>query len=189
MPVALIYHGTLALRAGTSGEALQRLRDALSAPVCIDINLRPPWSAHEHLPALLQGAGWVKLNDAELETLIGEPLSSEFDLECASEVLRRHYAIGTLLITRGASGAMVIGEEGIYHGAPAPVTTLIDTVGAGDAFSAVALIGLMRGWPAQTMLERALRFASDICAQRGATAADRALYARHRGQWESDEQA
>lgn len=187
--IALVYHGTLALRAGRSRETLTELRRTLPAPVCIDINLRPPWSAIERLTGLLRDAGWVKLNDAELGTMIGEPLTDETDLECAGEVLRRHHGIGTLLITRGADGALVIGDDGIFHGAPAPVGTLVDTVGAGDAFSAVALIGLMRGWPTPVTLDRALRFASDICGRRGATTADRGLYARHREQWETDEQA
>ncbi len=185
---ALVYHGTLALRTGRSRDTLMELRRTLTAPACIDINLRPPWSALERLAGLLQGAGWVKLNDAELGTMIGEPLADAIDLECAGEVFRRHHAIGTLLITRGADGSLVIDDDGIIHGAPVPVGTLVDTVGAGDAFSAVALFGLLRGWPAAVTLDRALRFASDICGRRGATTTDRTLYARHRERWESDEQ-
>lgn len=182
--IALIYHGTLALRNATSCDALRELRERLYAPVCIDVNLRPPWWDRKLLAGLLHGAGWVKLNDTELETLIGETLADASDLECAAAVLRRHHEIDTLVITRGASGAMIMNGDGVCHGAPAPVPTLVDTVGAGDAFSAIALLGMLQGWPAAVTLTRALRFASDVCGMRGATAPDRSLYERHTEQWD-----
>lgn len=187
--IALIYHGTLALRGSKSREALRGLRELIAAPVCIDVNLRSPWWGRGIVAGLLRCAGWVKMNDTELATLIGEPLVDALDLECAGVVLRRHHAIDTLIVTRGADGALVIDADGIVHGGPAPVEALVDTVGAGDAFSAVALLGRIEGWPAAVTLARALRFASDVCAMRGATAPDRALYTYHLERWKNDEPA
>jgi fructokinase len=182
--VALIYHGTLALRSTPSQGALRELRKRIAAPACIDVNLRPPWWDRNILADLLHRAGWAKLNDAELETLVGETLADQEDLECAGAVLRRHHEIETLVITRGASGALIMTGDGVFHGAPEPVERLVDTVGAGDAFSAIALLGMLQGWPAAVTLTRALRFASDVCGMRGATAPDRSLYERHTEHWD-----
>jgi fructokinase len=61
---------------------------------------------------------------------------------------------------------------------------VIDTVGAGDAFAAVTLLGLIHGWPLATSLERAQTFAARIVGQRGATSAERALYAPFVAAWQ-----
>jgi fructokinase len=60
---------------------------------------------------------------------------------------------------------------------------LVDAVGAGDAFAAVAILGLYRNWPLATTLERAQGFASHIVQTRGATIQDPALYRSLREQW------
>jgi fructokinase len=46
--------------------------------------------------------------------------------------------------------------------------TLVDTVGAGDAFSAVFLVGRARGWPLAQTLVRANEFAGAVCCIAGA---------------------
>jgi len=66
---------------------------------------------------------------------------------------------------------------------PQITSGVIDTVGAGDAFSAVVLLGLHYRWSLSTLLERAQDFASAIVRQRGATPADRGLYRSFKVQW------
>ncbi len=68
---------------------------------------------------------------------------------------------------------------------PEPVDKLVDTVGAGDAFSSVCIMGFMQGWNEETILQRATAFASRICQQQGATSEDEGLYHRFLGEWES----
>jgi fructokinase len=60
---------------------------------------------------------------------------------------------------------------------------VVDTVGAGDAFSAVMIHGLRRGWRLATALDRALAFAAAICGQRGATVAEPDFYAPFLEAW------
>jgi fructokinase len=86
------------------------------------------------------------------------------------------FKLDLIILTLGADGATFISAEGVEQGAPVPVPNLVDTVGAGDAFSSVTLLGLIRDWPLPVTLQRALQFASRICGQRGATAMDRNLY-------------
>ena len=59
---------------------------------------------------------------------------------------------------------------------PDNVINVVDTVGAGDAFSSVLILGLYKAWPLQDILNRAQQFASAVVEQRGATTQDKGFY-------------
>ncbi|HHQ41013.1 MAG TPA: carbohydrate kinase [Chromatiales bacterium] len=176
---ALLYHGTLAARAPRSAAALAALR-GLGAPAFVDVNLRPPWWREETVRGLLDGARWAKLNDDELAALEGGRAAAD------AERLRARHGLEAVILTRGARGAAVAHAGGLTEAAPEPVREVADTVGAGDAFAAVAILGLMRGWGWETVLARAVAFAADICRVRGAVVRDRGLYARWLRRWEEE---
>ena len=67
--------------------------------------------------------------------------------------------------------------------APRPNIEVVDTVGAGDAFSAVLLLGLSREWPLPLTLQRAQEFAAAVVGCRGATIADRDFYRAFSLRW------
>lgn len=183
--VALIYHGTLALREPDSRAALRTLRWGLSAPAWMDVNLRAGCWDRDRLEQLLRQSAWVKLNDAELKEITGIEADAGAGLARAARVLRGSHGIGTLVVTLGERGALILDGDRLYQGQPAPVARLVDTVGAGDAFSAVALLGHLRGWPPERTLACALEFAARICGVRGAIVRDRALYRDCLEQWET----
>ena len=179
--VALIYYGSLITRSPIAHASLMALRAAIKAPSFVDINLRDPWWDATGVEALMRTAHWLKLNDDELRRLRGAtPVNSAEQIE--AQRLRTELGVELLMLTRGEAGATYIGDS-VQTGVPPAVPDFIDTVGAGDAFSAVSILGLLKGWPLDTMLERALQFAARICAQRGATADDRALYDELRAAW------
>jgi fructokinase len=62
---------------------------------------------------------------------------------------------------------------------------LVDTVGAGDALSAVYLVGRARGWPLDVTLERASAFAGAVCGLAGAVPGDLSFYSDWIGRWGS----
>jgi fructokinase len=178
----LLYRGTLATRHGRSRDTLQALTERLGVPVFVDVNLRPPWWQREAVERGLEQARWAKLNDEELAIVADRPLTPD-ELPDAGEQLRERCGLDLLVLTTGASGAWFVRAGGRQHGTPPPLERMADTVGAGDAFSAVTILGLLRGWPPQQTLDRSLAFAAAICGQRGATAANRALYDRFLAQW------
>lgn len=182
-PVDVIYHGTLALRDPVSHAALRALRGKLDARVYVDLNLRSPWWSNAVVADALRDASWVKLNDAELRTVAGAPATTERQ---QARALRERCGSESVLVTRGERGAFICARDGFVEGAAEPVENLVDTVGAGDAFAAVALAGLTLGWPAQRTLARALEFAAWICGVRGATVADVERYAHYRNAWGLD---
>ncbi len=180
---ALLYHGSLAARHETSRAALQTYIRELQRPVFIDINLRAPWWQPTLLEELVTAGTWLKLNEHELAAWHGKAaLPRNQWLDKARELLRRH-GLELLILTQGAAGAAFISADETITGKPPLVTELVDTVGAGDAFSAVTLLGLISNWPHQLILQRALDFSARLCAIHGATTLDTQLYSGCRASW------
>jgi fructokinase len=178
---AMLYHGSLALREQHSRDAFAALREALGGGVFMDVNLRAPWWDRDTVHALMARATWVKLNEDELSAL-----STGQTTDARVRNLLERFDLRAVILTRGAEGALVAGADGTWLSRPAPpVEQLADTVGAGDAFSAVVLLGLMRGWNWETILDRAAHFAARVCTLRGAIAEDRAFYEVGIGNWET----
>jgi len=181
---SLLYHGSLITRTERSHQAINSLIDTVGVPCYIDVNLRPPWWNRTTLSAILKHARWVKLNEEELLTILEVDDDSTTSLfEYARDFLDNN-DLELVIVTQGEHGAFCISRDDMISGAPV-AAKVVDTVGAGDAFSAVAVLGLSRGWPLSLMLERALEFAAAICEQRGATRNDPALYKKFLKQWES----
>ncbi len=175
-----IYHGSLALRDGRSRETLAQLTSHREATVFVDVNLRPPWCPPEGITALLEAADWVKLNADELQQLAPSDTASGF--------VARHRLRG-LILTHGSEGAQIVTPEADpIRIRPEGNMRLVDTVGAGDAFASVMLLGLIRGWPLAITAKRAQGFASRIVGQRGATVKDRSFYESVMATWQPSAQ-
>ncbi len=179
----LLYHGTLALRHGISREALQKLMGILKLPVFLDVNLRTPWWDKALLRDVLQTATWLKVNEDELAII--EPNITNENKENILENLCKRYNLSMVVVTLGNKGALLkIPDQPLYF-ETAPTVPIIDTVGAGDAFSAVLIYGLLQQWQPNVMLKRAIDFAAEICQIRGATTLDRRLYHTALSRWQS----
>lgn len=177
---AFLYHGSLALRRAESRTTLETLLRHFDMPVFLDVNLRPPWWTAADILRWLARADWVKLNQDELDKLAPGP----GDLAARARQFMARHDLQKLLLTRGKEGALALSagdeDESVR---PAAATRVVDTVGAGDAFTSVFLLGQLRGWPLAATLERAQGFASAIVGVRGATVADRAFYQQFLTAW------
>ena len=177
----LLYHGSLAARSAVSAATLHQLRAAVAGSIFMDVNLRPPWWRTDALQASLAGAHWVKLNHEEL-ALLGEDSTTEGD----QERFLQQYGLHGLLVTYGSRGAQLLLADGERLGvAPQPDIEVVDTVGAGDAFTAVLLLGLCNDWPLPLTLQRAQQFAAAVVGRRGATIADEDFYRAFSQSWQS----
>ena len=169
----LLYHGTLALRHEVSRKALLRLRQQHRGHVFMDVNLREPWWDKDQVLALVHEADWIKLNHHELEALQAE----SSDLNSAMQQFLQEHRLQGLVVTRGEEGAVALNASGeIAEVAPAQSVQVVDTVGAGDAFASVLMLGIHLAWPLQQTLERAQLFASSLVGCRGATVQDSGFY-------------
>lgn len=185
-----LYFGTLAQRAA-SRHALQRLLRQTRIAAFLDVNLRDPWIDADVLRWSLARAETVKLNEEELHRIAdllgvggGEPGR-------VGEHLIRAFDIPRLLVTRGEHGAWLLDGTGdrLATAPDARPVDVVDSVGAGDAFAAVFLLGLILNWPARVGLERAHQFAGAVCGLHGAVPQDAAFYEPFRTAWRLDARA
>jgi fructokinase len=178
---SVIYQGTLGLRQPESATAFETLLAKHPAPVFLDVNLRPPWWDKALVVQQLDHAQWVKINDEELQTLV----ESGADLQVMARTLMERHKLSRVIVTLGADGAFAIDDRGeVTESKPLPRVPVVDTVGAGDAFASVCILGLLHGWSLSRIMDRAQRFASLIVGQRGATLQDPAAYSQLIEDWQ-----
>jgi fructokinase len=171
--MGILYHGSLALRNDVSAAALDTIKKTTSSGVFLDVNLRPPWWNISTIRVLVSGPKWIKLNTDELAEIV--PHKS--DILSRLTQFFEDTNLKFLILTEGEAGARVITPQGgEYRVIPPPNSDVIDTVGAGDAFTSVVLLGEIKGWNIEVALRRAQDFASEIVAHRGATMTDSRLY-------------
>jgi fructokinase len=178
---SFLYHGSLALRGEITRRALQRLQATGPRTTFVDVNLRNPWWRRDKVLEFAHHADWVKLNRDELELLgrdnSGKPIEPTAFLD--------EYDLRGLVLTLGSAGARLYTPDAEpLRVAPGKIGELVDTVGAGDAFASVMILGLLREWPPRLTLERAQEFASKIVGQRGATTTERSFYRPFLNNWE-----
>ena len=177
----LLYHGSLCLRDEQSLRTLQALKSRHPGTVFVDVNLRPPWWHRRQVLELVSSASWVKLNTDELARLSADDDPGAIR---PADFLDQHRLDG-LLLTHGAQGAELFTADGARFGVqPSEGIRVVDTVGAGDAFASVMILGLVSHWPPSLTLQRAQEFASAIVARRGATVRAAEFYDQFITQWQ-----
>ncbi len=184
IPAALLYHGTLATRIPSARAAIQTIQSITGLPIFLDVNLRDPWWNWNWIGQVLQQARWVKLNRTELDQILANEQIQCSTLADQATALREHYDLELLIVTLGSEGALLALPDQILQESAAPVDPLIDTVGAGDAFAAVVILGLQNTWSANQILKRAIQFASATCQIPGSVTLDPDFYKRYLQQWE-----
>jgi fructokinase len=189
----MVYFGTLVQRAPASRAALDAVLAATSCKRYLDLNLRSGQYEEGTVTRSLQAADIVKVNEEELQALfqwtfqIGQdaPPLATAELHAACRALMDRFTLETLIVTLGHRGSVVFCADGTllaHRDNPAP-PFVIDTVGAGDAFSAIFLLGRARGWPLELTLARANEFAGAICAVSGAVPRDLDFYDKWVARW------
>lgn len=169
----LLYHGSLALRQLISFTSWQRLRQQTTMSRFIDINLRDPWWNLESITQLLEGVHWLKINSDELAQIVPQGRDTESRIHHLLDTL----PLAWLIVTQGAAGALAVSAQGErLQVRPEQTVQVVDSVGAGDAFSSVLIMGLLKGWPMEQTLRRAQHFAGAVVGLRGAISRDRDFY-------------
>lgn len=165
-----IYFGTLGQRSEPSRQViravLERARGSGLMRV-LDINLRAPFYTPAILRESVSLATHVKLNDEELPVVAAAcGLQERLEPREAIMQLREAFKLRVVALTMGAAGAWVSSDQGTLRqpGFPAEV---VDTVGAGDAFTASLTLGLLAGTEPGPALHDACQTASKACTHAG----------------------
>ena len=167
-----ICFGSLAQRSESSRNAIQKLVASSPAQALrvFDVNLRQRFYTREVIERSLQLANVLKLNDDELPTL-----AAMFNLtgstENQMESLARIFSLKVVALTRGANGSLLFQdlEDTKWSDCVSDPVAVVDTVGAGDSFTAALVLGLLSRMDLDEINAVANAVARYVCSQAGAT--------------------
>jgi len=138
-----------------------------------DVNLRPPFFSVDVIDSSLASATIFKLNEVEVPevlAMLGMARPKDRDeagLLAAAHSLLRKYPIQLVAITMGGEGSLLATRESSHRHRGVP-TTVADTVGAGDAFTAALVQAYLAGASLAQMNEAGNRWGGWVASQRGA---------------------
>ncbi|HTQ30791.1 MAG TPA: PfkB family carbohydrate kinase [Opitutaceae bacterium] len=168
---ALIF-GSLAQRTAGNRTTLDRLLGALPATALrvFDANLRPPYDDLALVRELARKATLIKVNSAEAARLAGDADTPGRE-EAHARALAAETGCGIIVVTAGARGAGLL-RDGRWIWEPGRPVTVVDTVGAGDAFIASLVAHLPAGkFSDAEILARSCRLGEWVASRAGATPA------------------
>ncbi len=165
-----VCYGSLCQRLEVSRNTVRKFLDA-TRPDCLrvfDINIRQKFYSKDVVHTMLERSNVFKLNDDELPLVAGllDIEGRETDILAT---LTERYELRAIALTKGANGSRLFapGDDSTHPGIT--VTDIADTVGAGDAFTAATVVGLLKGRSLDQINDHANRVAAYVCSQKGAT--------------------
>jgi fructokinase len=165
----VVYFGTLAQRSEASKHTITNFIENASGN-CIkafDVNLRQSFYSNKIIENSLQLASVLKLNTDELSTvasIFGYTGSTETILSS----LISNFGLKSIALTKGNEGSILVSSDKISTMKPENIS-VIDTVGAGDAFTAGLVYGLLMDFDIEKTNRIANQLASYVCSKTGAT--------------------
>jgi fructokinase len=171
-----VCFGSLAQRSIESRQTIQTLA-AQASSRCIrifDVNLRAPFYSSEIIQESLELATVFKMNDAEVPlvlSLLGMPQENDASVESlrksAERLLTEFPTLHLVAITCGGLGSLLVRRDE-WHRHPGFPVKVVDTIGAGDAFTAAMTHYLLRGAELPVLNEAGNRWGSWVASQSGA---------------------
>ncbi len=186
----MVYFGTLSQRSDESRRALRDLLAAVDACAFLDVNLRDPWVEAGTVRWSLKQARVVKLNSDELDRICDLFSLAGATPQARAAVLLSGFDLERVVVTCGSQGAWTIDRAGRMESVVGtPLNRVVDTVGAGDGFAAVFMLGMLRGWTPADTLARADAFARALCQIRGAIPESQDFYRPFIRDWQLETEA
>ena len=164
-----VCFGSLAQRNEMSRSTIYAFLDAMPAGALrvFDINLRQQWYTREIIETSLRKANILKINDDEL--LIVQRLFGYRDMtqEETCRRMMKDYQLQILILTCGEKGSYVFaGQEMSFLSTPK--IKVVDTVGAGDSFTASFIASILLGKTFREAHRIAVDVSAFICTKAGA---------------------
>ncbi|MBQ9758206.1 MAG: carbohydrate kinase [Opitutales bacterium] len=173
---AAVCFGSLAQRDLRSRRTVQRFLDCVPASALrvFDVNLRQNFYTPEIIETSLARCSILKINEDEAPVLAGifgiNPRSRE---DFFAALFEKFPALKIIVLTLGKAGSAVAGRDGVRSEIPADThIRVVDTVGAGDAFTAGFVAALLHGADVPTAHRRAADLAGFVCSRAGAMPED-----------------
>jgi fructokinase len=144
----------------------------VASPSCLkiyDINLRQNFYDEQ---TIVDSLGICDVVNREELDIVSEMLGIEGDEQRKLTLLVERYGLSLAAVTRGKDGSILVSPDEVsdYPGEQGGngQDTIVDTIGAGDAFTAVIAMGLLHGWPLDEINNHANLVAVHVCGATGA---------------------
>ena len=165
-----VCFGSLAQRSETSRNSILAFLDAMPSDALhiFDINLRQNWYTEEVIKTSLQKANVLKINDDEL--LIIQRMFGYIDItqENTCRLIMRDYQLDMLILTCGDKGSYIFTKDEMSYLSTNDIE-VVDTVGAGDSFTASFIASMLKGKTIHEAHRIAVNVSAFVCTQEGAT--------------------
>ena len=132
-----------------------------------DCNLRRDFYTKEVIENSLEYANILKINENELFTICNLFSICGVQERRLSQILER-FDLKLIVLTMGEKGSLLFSPHESSIQKPDKIA-IVDTVGAGDAFTAAVAIGLLKGWELDYTNFCANVVGGFVCGQKGAT--------------------
>ncbi|MBR5076235.1 MAG: carbohydrate kinase [Bacteroidales bacterium] len=162
-----VCFGSLVQRMASRDSVLRFLRATRPEALRVfDINLRQHYYSPEVIDESLKLANILKINDDEIR-IVADMFGLGDDDTAACRALVERYALKLVILTKGADGSEVITAEEAIPQAVGKVN-VVDTVGAGDSFTAAFVVAYLRGDSLSDAQRLANETAAYVCSCKGA---------------------
>ena len=164
-----VSFGSLAQRNDVSYHTINQFLDAVpeNAMKIFDINLRQDFYSRELIDKSLKKCNVLKINDEELIVVADMlKLNSTSEIEIANKLMNI-YQLNMLVLTKGIEGSYVFSANETSF-LPTPQVEVVDTVGAGDSFTAGLVASLLKGKSIREAHQKAVEVSAFVCTQQGA---------------------
>jgi len=164
-----VCFGTLAQRSAMSRKTIRRfiaLTPATALKV-FDINLRQKFYAPAMIRDLLKISNVLKINDEELQE-VSSMLHLRGSEKAVVKKIMGRYKLRAVAVTKGARGATLYYHQGAFSAGSKNVR-VVDTVGAGDSFTAAFVMGMLNRLGPEKIVRAATALAGYVCGRHGAT--------------------
>lgn len=163
-----VCFGSLAQRSELSRTTIAGYLQQLPSQVLkiYDLNLRQSFYSAEIIRSSLRSANILKLNDDEIDLVAGlEGLEGGLDKQMRQ--LAGRYDLSLVILTRGPQGSLLVSLDEVSEH-PGCQVEIVDTIGAGDSFTAVIAVGMLKGYSLDKINEHANLVAAYVCGRHGA---------------------
>ncbi|MET3211842.1 UNVERIFIED_CONTAM: pseudouridine kinase [Paenibacillus sp. PvR008] len=105
------------------------------------------------LPRNLNGVEWLVCNVVEAEAYLGLRMTDDQQMLEAAQIFHK-LGVKHIVFTRGAGSVLFASQDGTHGQVPVqPVQGTVDVTGAGDAFIAGMIYGIIQGYPMEQICQ------------------------------------
>ncbi|HCC70762.1 MAG TPA: carbohydrate kinase [Bacteroidales bacterium] len=164
-----ICFGSLAQRNNVSAKTIISLleRSSRDALIVFDMNLRQDYYSYSVISQSLKLCNVLKLNESEMEELTGLFGLKGTDADKLRYFTER-FKLNLIAFTKGADSSILFTPEKQSE-LSSPTVNVVDTVGAGDCFTASIIAGMLKRVPLENIHRMAVDLSAWVCTRKGAT--------------------